>query len=287
VQPPDCPARAPEAVTELRRWRKAQREEHLAAGPKWDASWGDLVFAEPDGTPRRVDVYRRAMACDRDSERRRARGVDRGWRASAEAKPVPHTSPHALLHTYATHLLEHGTPIHHVAELLGDPVAVVESTDGRVLRPKHGVTSVVSRLVGSRDCANSSIGLSTQFEALPISRCMGARCAGVGMLALLLLVGCGGDNSTSMSDDDVVQVISLCTESADVTATMCDDVVTRFQRWGCTTDVAELGVSMLRTEVRSELSKHASVRIEKVRVERSEVAARATVNLLIHDRCES
>ena len=36
---------------------------------------------------------------------------------------LPHVSPHACRHTYATHLVEAGVPIAHVAQLLGDTIA--------------------------------------------------------------------------------------------------------------------------------------------------------------------
>jgi site-specific recombinase XerD len=49
-------------------------------------------------------------------------------------------------HTYATHLLEAGEPIHHVAELLGDSVAIVESTYSHVLRPKHDTAARIDSL---------------------------------------------------------------------------------------------------------------------------------------------
>jgi site-specific recombinase XerD len=58
--------------------------------------------------------------------------------------------PHRLRHTYATHLLEAGTPIHHVAELLGDSVATVEATYSHVLRAKHEVANVARGLLGAQ-----------------------------------------------------------------------------------------------------------------------------------------
>jgi integrase/recombinase XerD len=58
-------------------------------------------------------------------------------------------SIHTLRHSYATHLLEAGTPIHHVAELLGDTVATVEGTYSHVLRPKHEVVDVVRAILGA------------------------------------------------------------------------------------------------------------------------------------------
>ena len=38
-------------------------------------------------------------------------------------------------HTYATHLVEAGVPVAHLAELLGDTIAVVESTYAHVSAP--------------------------------------------------------------------------------------------------------------------------------------------------------
>jgi site-specific recombinase XerD len=86
--------------------------------------WPDLVFTTPAGTPSRVDSLRHALL--------RAR---------------PGVTPHRLRHTNETHLLEQGVPIHHVAELLGDTVAVVESSYAHVLRPKYEVTAALSGLV--------------------------------------------------------------------------------------------------------------------------------------------
>jgi integrase len=114
-----------EAVDALRRWRKTQATERLAAGELWSPDWPNLVFTAPDGTPRRVDVYRQAL--------RRA---------------VPGAHPHRLRHSYATHLLEGGTPVHHVAELLGDSVVTVEATYSHVLRTKHEVAALARGLLG-------------------------------------------------------------------------------------------------------------------------------------------
>lgn len=118
---------APEAVAALRAWRKTQAAERLAAGPLWSDEWPDLVFTTADGRPQRVDNYRHGL-----------RRVD------------PEIHPHRLRHTYATHLLEAGVPIHHVAELLGDTVATVEATYSHVLRPKHETAAVASGLLGGR-----------------------------------------------------------------------------------------------------------------------------------------
>lgn len=114
----------PEAVTALKAWRKQQAADRLRAGEHWSHDWPGLAFTREDGTPRRVDVYRQTLAA-----------------------AVPGAHGHRLRHTYATHLLEAGTPIHHVAELLGDSVATVESSYSHVLRRKHEVASVVSGLV--------------------------------------------------------------------------------------------------------------------------------------------
>lgn len=116
-----------EAAAALRTWRRAQAAEQLAAGPLWSTDWPGLVFTSESGGPQRVDTFRHAL--------RRA---------------LDGAHPHRLRHSYATHLLEAGTPIHHVAELLGDTVATVESTYAHVLRPKHEVASVAAGLLGGR-----------------------------------------------------------------------------------------------------------------------------------------
>jgi integrase len=116
----------PEAVGALKSWRRTQAEERLRAGELWSDDWAGLVFTTEDGRPHRVDNYRHVLG--------RAR---------------PGASPHRLRHTYATHLLEAGTPIHHVAELLGDAVATVEHTYSHVLRTKHEIVAVARGLVSS------------------------------------------------------------------------------------------------------------------------------------------
>ena len=115
----------PEAVTALKAWRKVQAAERLAAGRLWSPDWPDLVFSTEDGRPRWVRTY---------------------WSALTDAVDGAH--PHRLRHTYATHLLEGGTPIHHVAELLGDTVGTVESTYSHVLRAKHETVAVARGLLG-------------------------------------------------------------------------------------------------------------------------------------------
>ena len=102
-------------------------EDKLAAGPIWSPDWPGLVFTNEEGNPRRVDTYRHALGDVMDG-----------------------AYPYRLRHTYATHLLEAGTPIHHVAELLGDSVATVEAHYSHVLRRKSEVASVVSGLVSQR-----------------------------------------------------------------------------------------------------------------------------------------
>lgn len=115
----------PEAVAALKAWRKTQAAERLKAGPLWSTGWPDLVFT---------------------TERGNAQWGNRYWHVLTKALPAAH--PHALRHTYATHLLEAGTPIHHVAELLGDTVATVEKTYSHVLRTKHEVVAVARGLTG-------------------------------------------------------------------------------------------------------------------------------------------
>jgi integrase len=115
---------APEAVAALKAWRKTQAAQQLANSPVWTADWPGLVFTRADGQPHRVDTYRHALG-----------------------DAIPGVHPHRLRHTYATHLLEAGTPTHHVAELLGDSVATVEASYSHVLRRKSEVASVVSGLL--------------------------------------------------------------------------------------------------------------------------------------------
>jgi integrase len=115
----------PEAVTALNAWRKSQAAERLAAGPLWSTDWPGLVFTTDDGRPHRVNAY---------------------WQALTAAVPGAH--PHRLRHSYATHLLEAGTPIHHVAELMGDTVGTIEGTYSHVLRHKHEVVNVARGLLG-------------------------------------------------------------------------------------------------------------------------------------------
>jgi integrase len=114
----------PKAVTALKAWRRTQAAERLHAGALWSTDWPELVFTTEEGGPRRVNRY---------------------WEVLDAA--VRGAAPHKLRHSYATHLLEAGTPIHHVAELLGDTVATVEGTYSHVLRPKHEVVDVVSGLL--------------------------------------------------------------------------------------------------------------------------------------------
>ncbi len=116
----------PEAVIALKAWRKVQAAERLRAGELWSNDWPDLLFTNEAGEPQRVDTFRHILG-----------------RAHAGAHP------HRLRHSYATHLLEAGTPIHHVGELLGDSVATIEHTYSHVLRAKHEVVDVARGLVAA------------------------------------------------------------------------------------------------------------------------------------------
>ncbi len=115
----------PEAAAAFKAWRKTQAAEQLAAGALWSTGWPGLVFTAADGGPQRVSTY-----------------------ANALDRAQPGTSPHRLRHSYATHLLEAGTPLHHVAELLGDSTATVEDHYSHVLRAKHEVVDVARGLLG-------------------------------------------------------------------------------------------------------------------------------------------
>jgi integrase len=114
-----------EAVAALKAWKKLQSAERLAAGEHWSRDWPGLIFTNELGEPTRVDTFRHALG-----------------------RAVPGAIPHALRHSYATHLLEAGTPIHHVAELLGDSVAIVESTYSHSLRTKDETAAVASGILG-------------------------------------------------------------------------------------------------------------------------------------------
>lgn len=114
----------PEAVTALKAWRKVQAAERLAAGELWSTAWPNLVFTTAQGRPRRIEGYGRVVRT-----------------------ALPGASPHALRHTFATHLLEAGVPVHHVAELIGDRVSTVEQHYSHVLRVKSEIASLASGLV--------------------------------------------------------------------------------------------------------------------------------------------
>lgn len=114
----------PEAVDALRAWKKEQAAERLKAGPLWSQDWPGLVFTGEAGGPVRVDTFRQALG-----------------------RAVPGVHPHRLRHSFATHLLEAGTPIHHVAELLGDAAATVEAAYSHVLRRKTETVAVTRGLL--------------------------------------------------------------------------------------------------------------------------------------------
>jgi hypothetical protein len=140
----------------------SRRTQTLAAGATWAqtielrepgkagavAIPNDFVFTNETGKPYRVDGYR--MALTRAIEAKDP--AIQAWKEMGSKGPKPrvalHAHPHQMRHTYATHLLEAGVPIHHVAELLGDAVATVEATYSHVMRPKHEVTSIVAGLIG-------------------------------------------------------------------------------------------------------------------------------------------
>lgn len=138
-----------EAVTALRAWRKEQAAERLAAGPLYATGWPDLVFTSATGTPVRVDTFRHALKrlIDERNADELAAWENAGRRGRAP-EPIPHMHPHMARHTYGSHLIQAGVPIAHVAELLGDTVAVVEGTYSHILRPKHETAAIASGLFG-------------------------------------------------------------------------------------------------------------------------------------------
>lgn len=113
-----------EAVAAFKAWKKEQATERLTAGALWSRDWPGLIFTNETGEPVRVDTFRHALG-----------------------NAILGISPHRLRHTFATHLLEAGVPIHHVAELIGDTVAIVESTYSHVLRTKSEVAAVASSII--------------------------------------------------------------------------------------------------------------------------------------------
>jgi integrase len=146
----------PEGVAGLRAWRIQQAIDRSSAADLWRQDWPGLLFTEPDGSCRRIDSYRRAMtrAIAVANKIAFAAWVETGGVGPSPA-PLPHCSPHALRHTFATYLIEAGVPIAHVAELLGDTVATVESTYSHVLRPKHEVAALVSSILGREVLQNT------------------------------------------------------------------------------------------------------------------------------------
>ena len=115
----------PDTAAEFRQWRKSQAAAQLRAGELWSPDWTDLTFTTAEGLPMRVDSFRHALG-----------------------RAMPGVHPHRLRHTYATHLLERGQPIHHVAELLGDSVATVEASYSHIIRIKHETASVAASILG-------------------------------------------------------------------------------------------------------------------------------------------
>ncbi|MCC5954172.1 MAG: site-specific integrase [Acidimicrobiia bacterium] len=109
----------------LKAWRTEQKDQRVNAGELWRPVWDDLVFTAPNGAPLKLMSWRQAMS-----------------------RAMKGTHPHRLRHTYATHLISSGVPIAHVAELLGDSVAVVDSTYSHVVRIKSETRQVADGLLG-------------------------------------------------------------------------------------------------------------------------------------------
>ena len=88
-------------VDALRRQRRRQREERLAAGGAWSTEWPDLVFTTEVGTPMHSSNMRR----DFDRVCRRA--------------DLPRITPYELRHSAASLLVAAGVPPFEAADLLG------------------------------------------------------------------------------------------------------------------------------------------------------------------------
>jgi integrase len=90
----------PATVAVLRRWRKAQAAERLAAGPAWEGGDDPYLWTDEAGTPYRPDLL-----------------AARFGEAQPDAAEV--ITFHGLRHTSATIALAAGVPVHVVSQRLG------------------------------------------------------------------------------------------------------------------------------------------------------------------------
>ncbi|MBD8869292.1 tyrosine-type recombinase/integrase [Nocardioides donggukensis] len=121
------------ACAALRDWRKAQAAEQLAAGPAWttNADAGALVFTMPGGRCVAPSYATKVFA-----------------RCVSEAG-APALTLHGLRHTFATHLLRLGTPVHTVSRLLGhaSPVLTLNTYAHVIPGDESAATDALDRLV--------------------------------------------------------------------------------------------------------------------------------------------
>lgn len=92
----------PQVVTALRAHRRVQNEERLAMGERWPHEWASLVFVSEAGTPLNGANTRREMR-----------------NLTARAGIEGHVTPYDLRHTAASLMAEAGTPLEHIADVLG------------------------------------------------------------------------------------------------------------------------------------------------------------------------
>ncbi len=132
--------------------RSRPRNAHVATG-RCRSSLRPSRRSRRGASPRRQNSWPRAP-CGRPtgpgwcSPPRTAGLIGSTPTGTPSPQPLPGAHPHRLRHSYAIHLLEAGTPIHHVAELMGDTVGTIEGTYSHVLRHKHEVVDVARGLLG-------------------------------------------------------------------------------------------------------------------------------------------
>ncbi len=100
----------------LKRHRATQAEERLAWGSAYDERGLGLVFAREDGSPLAPGA------------------VSRAFLSATEAVGLPRIRFHDLRHTFATHALAAGMPLHALSRYLGhSSIAITDGVYGHML----------------------------------------------------------------------------------------------------------------------------------------------------------